>query len=137
MFKISLLILCFCFFAVPPTTTVSPATLTINNTDSAMFNCSASGTGPFLFMWTDPSGAILKTGLTPGPNLLALSIPSANFTMHEGVYQCNVTSDQAAEFQRSDTSTGNLTIQGELPGSLTPSGALQAPPKMLLTSTCV
>ena len=120
MFKISLLMLCFCFLVVPPTATVSPAILTINNTDAAMFNCSASGTGPFLFVWTDPSGAILTTGLTPGPNLLALSIPSANFTMHEGVYQCSVTSDQAAEFQRSDTAMGNLTIQGEHPGTPTP-----------------
>ena len=75
-------------------------------------------------MWTDPFGAVLTTGLTARPNSLALTLPSASFGMHEGVYQCNVTSDQAAEFQRSDTATGNLTLQGELSGPPIPPNSL-------------
>jgi hypothetical protein len=93
----------------PPTFTVQPASITVNENQTALFNVTVTGTAPFTYQWKKGGTAI------PGATLASYTTPATTMLDSNSQFTCTVTNAVGAP----TSNPAILTVKG-LPPVLNP-----------------
>ena len=71
----------------PPTATITPSSVTVNEGDEVTITCQAEGSGTVTVTWTMAGGNLLPPGVEARGNQLIIASATSS---HHGTYVCKV-----------------------------------------------